>query len=217
MIRTPRLLSFFAVIAVFSWSLRLSWAAENVDSGKKGGAAKPAKFLPPEACRKCHPQHYEEWRGSMHAYSFEDPVFFAMNHAGQKDTDGQLGDFCVRCHSPLGALTGEVKPSIRSPKNLSAIARSGISCEVCHRDVRQTPGHPENFNLELRAGGPMIGGIDDPVPTEFHGSKKSDLLRKPEFCGSCHNVTNHRGVRVEKPADEYAKSPFPDRLTTCVT
>ena len=182
------------------------------------GEEAPGKggFLPPEACRPCHPQHYEEWRGSMHAYSISDPVFFAMNALGQKETGGKLGDFCIRCHGPVGTITGELKPETPGPEQLSDVARAGVSCEVCHRDVRLKPGHPENASLEIRPGGPMIGGIDEPVRNDFHASRGSDLLRRPDFCGSCHNVVNQRGVPVEKPHVEYEAGPYPRRDVVCV-
>src|SRR5262245_41195339 len=61
----------------------------------------------PEVCGECHPKHYEQWSGSMHAYASEDPVFVAMNKRGQRDTNGALGDFCLTCHAPMAlALDG---------------------------------------------------------------------------------------------------------------
>ena len=32
----------------------------------------------------------------MHAYASDDPVFQAMNKRAQRETNGALGDFCVR-------------------------------------------------------------------------------------------------------------------------
>ncbi|HLU49194.1 MAG TPA: multiheme c-type cytochrome, partial [Planctomycetota bacterium] len=174
------------------------------------------KLLPPEACQPCHPQHYEEWRGSMHAYAIEDPVFHAMNLFGQRDTRGELGDFCVRCHAPAALLTGEARPDLEGPDELSPAARAGISCEVCHRDVRLHDSHPGNLSLEIRLGGAMVGGIEDPVPNGFHSSKGTKILRSPEFCGACHNVINSRGVFVEKSYEEYVASEYPDRHVKCI-
>src|SRR3954465_428275 len=57
------------------------------------------KLMDPETCKGCHPKHYEEWSGSMHAYAAVDPVFNAMNKRGQRETSGQLGKFCVQCHA----------------------------------------------------------------------------------------------------------------------
>lgn len=60
----------------------------------------------PGTCGECHPDHFREWSGSMHAYAAVDPVFIAMNARGQEKTDGALGDFCVKCHAPVAVELG---------------------------------------------------------------------------------------------------------------
>src|SRR5689334_17308284 len=64
-------------------------------------------YASPKACGGCHPTHYEQWRVSNHAYAVADPVFRAMNALGQTDTQGKLDVFCVECHSPIAARTGQ--------------------------------------------------------------------------------------------------------------
>ena len=34
-----------------------------------------AKFTPPEVCKGCHPDKYEQWEGSVHSLSFQDPIY----------------------------------------------------------------------------------------------------------------------------------------------
>jgi len=51
------------------------------------------ELMKPEACQSCHPEHYRQWSGSMHAYAALDPGFLAMNKRGQRETNGELGDF----------------------------------------------------------------------------------------------------------------------------
>jgi hypothetical protein len=213
--RTALVALQFLAIGASSRSLD-SRPLESVASEQDGEPSATTKFLPAEACQPCHPQHFEEWRGSMHAYSIADPVFHAMNSFGQKDTGGALGDFCTRCHAPIGAIEGTVAPDVTNFEEIPSPASDGISCEVCHRGVSLRPGHPSNASLDHEPGGPMLGGIADPVPNGFHASRPSDLLRRPEFCGACHNVTNERGVRVEKPYDEHVASPFPERFVGCI-
>ena len=53
--------------------------AAGKPAAKSGTKWKKEDFQPAEACKTCHPQHYEEWRGSMHAYAITDPVFHAMH------------------------------------------------------------------------------------------------------------------------------------------
>jgi hypothetical protein len=64
-----------------------------LNSGASG--LSPSEILDPKSCQSCHPEHYAEWRASVHAYASEDPVFRALNHLGQLETDGEFGDFCV--------------------------------------------------------------------------------------------------------------------------
>ena len=33
-------------------------------------------FEPSQNCQACHPNHYQEWSESMHAYAMKDPIFF---------------------------------------------------------------------------------------------------------------------------------------------
>src|SRR5205814_5566711 len=59
------------------------------------------ELVDPETCKTCHADHFAEWAGSMHAYASDDPIFIAMNARGQRETNGALGDFCVKCHAPM--------------------------------------------------------------------------------------------------------------------
>ena len=76
-------------------------SAEDAAAGKPaaetGTKWKKGDFQPAEACKTCHPRHYEEWRGSMHAYAITDPVFHAMHRLAQKETGGAIGNFCIGC------------------------------------------------------------------------------------------------------------------------
>src|SRR5512139_748991 len=72
-----------------------------------GGEKLPVEELQdPATCMECHPQHYQQWSGSMHAYAAEDPVFVAMNARGQRETQGKLGTFCLACHAPMAVALG---------------------------------------------------------------------------------------------------------------
>src|SRR5262245_36493516 len=99
------------------------------------------KLMDPLTCKKCHEKHYDEWSGSMHAYASVDPVFRAMNSRGQRETNKDLGPFCVKCHAPLAvqehATTGGT--------NLADVPEKfqGITCYFCHQ-VTNTHGEFNN-------------------------------------------------------------------------
>ncbi len=164
-----------------------------------------------EQCQPCHPQHYEEWRISMHAYAFEDPVFHALNALmlQQRPIDEQ---FCVRCHTPFGSLFGETLPGV-AKERVSPVARQGISCDVCH--MMALP-HPTGRGVwRFRLDGARSGNVADPIPNTFHPSAFEPLLSQSEACAPCHDVVNPLGVLVERTYTEWRESPYPGRGITC--
>ncbi|MFK7999088.1 MAG: hypothetical protein AB8H86_05805 [Polyangiales bacterium] len=72
--------------------------------------------LSSEACAECHPAIASEWRSSLHASAFSDPVFRA-----EYDPDPQA--FCVGCHNPPASVSG------------------GIDCATCHARGGAIIGH----------------------------------------------------------------------------
>jgi cytochrome c554/c'-like protein len=166
-------------------------------------------LLDSQACQACHPNHYQEWSSSMHAYSSDDPVFIAMNRRGQRETNGQLGDFCVKCHAPVALREGMTHDGL----NLADIPRNykGVTCYFCHSIESVTDAH--NNPITLAKDGAMIGGITDPVETPFHLSRYSKLLdsdytEASAACGSCHDIVNPKGVAIERTYAEWRGSLF---------
>ncbi len=179
-------------------------------------------ILSPEACAECHPRHYEEWAGSMHAYAAEDPVFIAMNQRGQRETNGALGDFCVGCHAPMAVRLGLTTDGL----NLQELPKhvQGVTCYFCHA-VESVEG-THNAQLTLSDDLVMLGGYDDPVPNTAHASAYSKLhdrnrLESAGLCGSCHDIVTPppHEVHIEKTYQEWQESlfahPVPGEQQTC--
>jgi hypothetical protein len=169
----------------------------------------PDVLLDPETCQGCHPDHYREWSGSMHAYAGEDPVFRAMNARGQRETGGALGDFCVRCHAPLAVRAGLTTDGL----DLDAVPRPlrGVTCAFCHR-VESVAGLHTN-PLGIADDAVMRAGIADPMPTAAHESAYSrlhDRTRRDssDLCGSCHDIVTPAGVHLERTFAEWLRSLF---------
>jgi hypothetical protein len=168
----------------------------------------------PGACQSCHPSHVEEWSASAHAYASEDPVFRALNRLGQEETNGVLGDFCIRCHAPLatraGTTTNGLELAELEPRD------RGVSCAFCHR-VSDVPGHA-NGELTLDEGGPFRAGIADPQKTTFHDAVASpyvggDAAKTSRMCGACHDVVLTRAfapsdLPLERTYAEWQDSVF---------
>ncbi|MCA9543502.1 MAG: hypothetical protein KC613_03900 [Myxococcales bacterium] len=190
-----------------------------VDAGAPpdGGALGAEAALDPALCQDCHPDHYRQWSGSMHAYASEDPVFRALEAKGQRETGGALGDFCVQCHAPVAHRLGRVSRGA-DLDGLPAHLK-GITCAWCHQ-IEAVHGDRNN-PLAWANDGVMRGGIADPSPTSPHRSAYSPLLDRDTetessaLCGACHDIgLPHNGLPLEKTWAEWQGSLFsdPDRL-----
>jgi hypothetical protein len=167
------------------------------------------ELLDPAACEECHPQHYQQWLGSMHAYAADDPVFLAMNARGQRETGGELGDFCVKCHAPMALALGETTDGL----NLDELPQymKGVTCYFCH-NVEAVEG-THNNPLKLAMDNVLRGSLQDPAPVDndFHSVDYSDLtdgrtVASSDMCGSCHDLVNPAGVHVERTYAEWIES-----------
>jgi hypothetical protein len=182
----------------------------------------------PATCLECHAQHHEQWSASMHAYASDDPVFVAMNKRGQRETNGALGDFCVKCHAPMAVQLGLTDGTNFDPAALPPEAR-GITCYFCHNVDKVEQDH--NNGLVLANDQTMRGGAKDPVGSPAHHSKYDPLMdsdtNQSELCGACHDIVVPEqlngvpgGVAVERTFAEwkgtfFATDPSPETHFTC--
>jgi len=182
----------------------------------------------------CHPKHFEEWSKSQHAYAQLSPVYLSFSSFTNEITSGTNGDFCFRCHSPVGANMGE-SPFI-SNLDRHPSSREGITCITCHRLTQNY--NKRSGRLSIRQGdllepvyGPTGSGelnrvLEDDdfrVVTEkgkpgrkIHTKAiKFATISGSTFCGQCHDVTLLNGFRLEEAFSEYRMSPAAAKGTTC--
>ncbi len=167
------------------------------------------ELMNPDTCMECHPKHYEEWSGSMHAYAADDPVFLAMNRRGQEETGGELGEFCVNCHAPMAVRTGATVDGL----DLEDVPRhlKGVTCYFCHTVSAVEGTH--NNPLVLADDGVMRGGISDPIANGTHRTAYSPLhdrnsQESSSMCGSCHDIVTPAGVHMERTFSEWQSTVF---------
>jgi len=186
------------------------------------------------SCKACHPVHYKEWSVSPHAYAQLSPVFNAMHAKITKLTNGTSGDFCIRCHSPLGMNNSE--PIFISNLDRPQVTREGVSCVVCHR--RTQPFGKVSARFPLAAGDifePVYGPTGNKELKRVIESGKYDVVTErgqpgraihtdviwmPQivtsgFCGSCHDVHQPTGFRLEEAFSEYKASPAARKGISC--
>jgi hypothetical protein len=167
------------------------------------------QLLDPESCRGCHATHYREWASSVHAGASKDPVFLAMNRRGQRETNGELGSFCVKCHAPMAVREGATEDGL----NLEEVpeALQGVTCFFCHNAVDVVNDH--NNEILLAGDATMRGGIRDPRDPGVHRAaySRSNDRDRPEssaMCGACHDVVTPNGVHLERTFAEHRASVF---------
>ncbi|MCZ6520072.1 MAG: multiheme c-type cytochrome, partial [Bacteroidetes bacterium] len=185
-------------------------------------------------CQPCHPGHYKEWSVSPHAYALMSPVFNAMQGTVIKLTNGSTGDFCIRCHTPVGMNLGE--SHFKSTLDRKPITREGVTCVACHR--RKGEFGKESGRLALAEGdlfepvyGPtgnkeldrVIGSGEFDINTERGQSgrdihtqaKQMGQMTTSGFCGSCHDVNSVGGFRLEEAFSEYKAAPAAKLNISC--
>jgi hypothetical protein len=198
-----------------------------------------AKSLYPSAaeCRVCHEKIYEEWSVSSHAYSMVSPMFHKFEQKINDLSNGTIGYFCYRCHTPAGTSLGI---SRAEPLwNLPLVAREGVTCVACHR-ITEMYGKT-NGERRIEPGdiyAPVYGTIGGDgvaavaadknqfkvktTPHEtgpgqpMHGAAFSfPQLAHSEFCTSCHQVAVHPGIKLEVVWEQYRASPACKKGISC--
>ncbi len=166
-------------------------------------------LMDPAYCASCHPDHYREWQGSMHAYASEDPVFVAIEGLGQDDTGGAIGTLCLGCHAPMAVWSG----AATTAAELDGLPRAmlGVTCYACHQ-IDAVEGDA-NGALHYAGDGAFRGATADPVDTPAHGqiyAALADGTRRESAgaCGACHDVKVPGGVHLERTFAEWRDSVF---------
>ena len=186
-------------------------------------------------CATCHEKQFRQWSVSPHAYAQMSPVFNAMQQTINAVANGTNGDFCIRCHDPVGINLGE-SPHITNAER-HPTSREGITCIACHRvnkaygkisgrlaivegDIFK-PVYGPRGNEELQRvldNRDQYRVVTDPNERGRRIHTKAGKffeLTTPGFCGQCHDVNLYNGFRLEEAFSEYKHSPAPKDGVTC--
>ncbi len=193
------------------------------------------RFPSAKECKTCHEGHFREWSASPHAYAQLSPVFNSMHAAVVKFSNGTNGDFCIRCHTPVGMQMGE--PELARNEDRAPVSLEGVTCVVCHR--LEKPFGKISGRFPIEEGdifAPVFGPSDNAELRRILDDKNTykaaasaeeqgrpihaEVVRfapidKPSFCGTCHDVTLLNGFRLEEAFSEYKGSPAAKKGETC--
>ncbi|QDV82544.1 multiheme c-type cytochrome [Stieleria magnilauensis] len=190
-----------------------------------------------ESCRACHPVQYEQWRASGHAYASVSPMFNRFDQAMTELTEGTVGSFCNRCHSP-------VQTQLKIPRSTSVldappVVREGVTCIACHRinehywrsngDRRIVPGNIHAPVYGGRGGAGVREAIANADTLKLKLSPEDtgpgqaihlqgrffQPLTNSDVCVSCHQVAVHPGIWLEVVHAQYRSGPAAKRGVSC--
>lgn len=212
-------------------------AAAGNGAGNDAGHPLDALYPSAQTCAKCHPKHYDEWRVSNHAYSTISPMFQRFEQAMQELTQGTVGQFCFRCHSPVATQL-----SISSSATIldaPPIVREGITCVTCHR-VKEAVGRthgdrriePGDIHAPIYGSSPGDGVREARAKASELKLKLSpdekgpgqpmhqhcgpfEPISKSDYCASCHQVAVHPGIWLEIVHAQYRSGPAHAKGITC--
>ncbi len=185
-------------------------------------------------CGGCHPQQFEDWKGSMHEQSFRDPIYLGELVLAIKDVGEGIRNQCEGCHTAAATVSGlgPKRGEKLDMSKLTDLAKAGVSCDVCHSIKRHThwdtPSHePENGSYVLSPGykdknGNNVRTKYGPFPPYdgcgggFHECIESPLHLRAELCGGCHQVFHYKEhFPIEHTYNEWKKGIYSIKGIQC--
>ncbi len=166
-----------------------------------------------ETCQGCHQEIYHQWKDSVMAQAWRDPIYKALLKRASAATDGKLDNFCVGCHSPIGMTTGQTTPG----QPLEAVDVPGVNCETCHNisDISGRDNGAYVLTPDQNTPSKKYGPRQD-AESPYHASSYSSLHTRSEFCSACHNVTHpFNGTPIERTYDEWSESAYNEEGIQC--
>lgn len=172
-------------------------------------------YEPSTLCSGCHSDQYQQYEQSMHAKAFSNPLFNAQYFqeiVPRAQRDPSLvpeARKCIACHAPVVFMnyTGLVSTPAQTER-----FETGVTCDFCHT----LAGYAANGDyLQERSGKKQ--GPSQARGTATHHAEYSGFVQMAEFCGQCHNATNHPSLEVKSTStyDEWRESGYGKRGLTC--
>ncbi len=186
-----------------------------------GKFIKAEDFTTAARCATCHTDMHPQWRESAHANSFREPFY-------QKNVNDLIAQkniaftrHCESCHNPTALFSGVLtdKPQFKD----RPFDEDGVSCIVCHSIEAvngqgiggYTMGQPAL--LQKEDGTKISEATDQEILNDVPSHRRAvmrDLMKKPEFCASCHKsqvpheLNDYKFIRAFAVGDELQMSSF---------
>jgi len=183
-----------------------------------------SQFIAPDTCGGCHTEIYGQWKNSMHNLSHADTLYqraaqYLAKGLGNPD-ETREAESCVKCHTPVGVVTGFPSKVSDDQDKTPDIAKQGIQCDYCHSAVKARKLYNNGIILEPGRGDEDPGTKRGPLKdskSDYHKTEFSEFHTGAEICGTCHNVRHIvYGTVLESTYDEWLAGPYgsgPNRVT----
>ncbi len=205
--------------------MKTRWIAPIALAVTLAQAAPPVSDTSAEACKRCHVEIYNQWKGSMHGQStaLKDPIHGAFYRmvVGDPTKEGvkKKGTYpvCLNCHAPAAALDGRTKLDAKP-----AYAE-GVSCIACHTMTRfkGLAGQDGKLRYGVEAYAFSSSTLQAPSgryysPTPGKGPARpfhpfpmdgNPMLKTNDACMGCHDQrVNFKGAPLCVTGKEYSQS-----------
>lgn len=209
---------FSASAFVFAQDNRSPFFPSQVRT-ENGQPIKHEQYESPEICSGCHTGIYSQWKGSMHAAAFIDPIFQSLWKLAEKETGGLTRNLCGGCHGAVGVLSNQLTfkdGEFHAPD----IAKEGIHCDLCHTIVASTFADTPNYEPGnasfIAAPGPVKRGPHADSESPYHDTAYSELHTRSLFCANCHQVFHPvTNFHIERTYDEWKYSVYAQNDIQC--
>lgn len=142
-----------------------------------------------------------DWRATMMAHSFKDPLWRAVMEAEVKERP-ELKSFienkCQTCHAPLARSQAQADGTNELAfvsATASPLAGEGVGCTLCHQILAANLGTPASFtgHFGLGTNRHIFGPYDDVVtmPMQRHVNYTPMLgaqVQDSALCATCHTL-----------------------------
>ncbi|MCP4784845.1 MAG: cytochrome C [Fuerstiella sp.] len=170
-------------------------------------------------CLRCHERIGEEWKGSMHAAAFHDPIFRALYRKGSQETDGLTDRLCMGCHSSPLVVSGHGAPE--GLDQFGPPVDEGVSCVVCHSisgsNLASPDALPANASFVTDPQGPIRGPYAERRCLQRgRATVPNEVMTRSEFCANCHGIVHPvNGFVIERTYEEWRDSIYAKKGIQC--
>jgi len=186
-----------------------------------GNFIQSSYFIPSTRCGECHTDVHTQWRQSAHANAFKEPFYQKNVKDITKQKNIAHTRHCESCHNPAALFTGALTdhPQFKA----RPFDDDGVSCIACHSiqsvNLRGIGGYTmgQPALLQKQDGTKIIDATNQDILNNVEDHKRAmmrDVLKKPEFCASCHKsqvphqLNDYKFLRAFMVGDELQQSSF---------